>query len=530
MVVGIDVGGLQQQQPRLVELGAQVALHMALDGQRQRAAGLQVQRPVGELDGLAELGRRVRAAALHHIQDVPLGQPGPWRGHALVSLAYRLQQLTAAVQIARGGAVHQADAAHQRGVAVQLWQGQHPRSLHRGADQRLAAGVGQAQNELAVHLQQVVQLAAQAVGPDHLAALHVGQFGLYDHPFTHHRKAAAERIRGRQVGAHVVQTQCPAFEGGCGHARDHPQLGVARQMGDDPVGNQLAHHLVLGRGLAAVKRNNGNTGPQVGLFGRGRWAARCVAGAHRPHLPGAHRLGPVFEVRFAHVLDVGVHAIHDAVAHRAGDHGLARVGQTRHTGGQVDALAVDVQVVGVNVAGVEPGAQPYLVLWVSAGVDFGGVAVQRKGRLQGQLRLVEFGHETVAQAFDEPPGAARQHLVAHVPCEVVPLRHGVGFVAVHEAHGLDQIDDKDGFVECQRPGGWVRPHPIRWGWATVIGVGLVCHTSYCVCRTVINHAIAIGMGMFVILWVTKKPIRDRLFGGLPHRSAAFQHRLTSAGR
>ena len=82
MVVRIDLGGQQEQFSGLVQIDAEVAQQMALDGQSQGAVWLKVQRPIGDIDGATELSRCVVTAALDHIQDVPLGHPRPGCGHA----------------------------------------------------------------------------------------------------------------------------------------------------------------------------------------------------------------------------------------------------------------------------------------------------------------------------------------------------------------------------------------------------------------------------------------------------------------
>ena len=57
---------------------------------------------------------------------------------------------------------------------------------------------------------------------------------------------------------------------------------------------------------------------------------------------GAHRLGNAADVAVAQILDIGVEAGRQAVAHVLGDHDLARPGQAHEPGREVDAAAEDV--------------------------------------------------------------------------------------------------------------------------------------------------------------------------------------------
>ncbi len=420
---------------------------MAFDGHGQRAGGLQVERAVGGVDGALEVFGRLAREALHHLHDVPFGQPGPGRGHAPVSCHHGFEQLVAALQVARRGAVHERDATEHERIAVELGHGQHQGALHQIVEQGLGAGGAQGIEQAALGLQQIVGVAREPLGPDHFATLVVGQLG-HDDDLLAQGHVAATQHKGRvQPLADLFSGALASTKGGGGQAGDHAQVLTARELGDHAVGDQLADDELFARVAARFERHHGDRRAKVGRhpFGHPRaHRGRAVADGVEP--PGAHRLRPVFEVALATVFHLGVDADHDAIEHARGDQGVAGRSQVGDARGEVHAVAVDVVLVRVQIGGVDAGAQVQLLALGQAAVDGGEVPVQRQRGPHGIGGVLEFNQQAVAQALDEAASACGQHLGGGMVHEAAPLAHDLGLVVGHEPYRFNQVHHQHDLV------------------------------------------------------------------------------------
>ena len=110
-----------------VEVLAEVGAHQAAQRQRQAAAGVDVQRAVHLVEGAALAAAVGRGPALHHLQHVPLGQPGARRRELAVAVDQVLQDGPRAAELVAadaedpvsgpGAGEHPGGQDHQRDPA-----------------------------------------------------------------------------------------------------------------------------------------------------------------------------------------------------------------------------------------------------------------------------------------------------------------------------------------------------------------------------------------------------------------------------
>ena len=159
-----------------------------------------------------------------------------------------------------------------------------------------------------------------------------------------------------------------------------------------------------------------------------------------PHPVSPHGLVNVLQVALAQVLHAGVQAVGQAVAHAGGYDCFAGAGQGGQAGGQVDACAVDIELVGVDLAAVDAGAQVHVALGALACVGAGDGAVQCLRGVDGIARLLKLHHHAVAQAFDQAAVVLGNGVVFGLLHKAVPARHGARLVGRHQPHRFHQIN------------------------------------------------------------------------------------------
>ncbi len=119
--------------------------------------------------------------------------------------------------------------------------------------------------------------------------------------------------------------------------------------------------------------------------------------------------------------------------------GARKRGQSRR---EVDAAAVDVVLVGNQLADVGAHPEQHLAVGRHADVAFVAGALDREGRPYRRLDAGEFEHQPVAHAFDQTAGMGRKDVPLHRCYELPPSPHRVALVAFHEPDGFHQIDEQ----------------------------------------------------------------------------------------
>ena len=231
------------------------------------------------------------------------------------------------------------------------------------------------------------------------------------------------------------------------------QFGRTRQRRDHLVGERLAQHFVACLAALCGEGDDGDGRPQI--LRRGITLLNHGRGPDGPNPPHAHWLGDVLEVALTQVFQIGVQPSGQQIVHFGRHGGLARPGQAGDAGRQVDARAVDVDGVDVDLRRVQAGAQVELLIGRQAAVTVVEVMVQLVRGLHRLGRRIELGQQAVAQALDVAAMARGQHLGTRMLHEGVPALHDGGLVGRHQAHGFHQVHHQHhllptGQAPCQR--------------------------------------------------------------------------------
>ena len=109
---------------------------------------------------------------------------------------------------------------------------------------------------------------------------------------------------------------------------------------------------------------------------------------------------------------------------------------------QIDVLAVNIVVIGDKRCNVGTCAQVQLLLRRHALVGLVGKQVSSKCGFHAVLRAGKFDHQTVAQAFDQPPTVKGKELLLHMRHQFLPPPYEPICVLLHEPDGFHDVQDQ----------------------------------------------------------------------------------------
>ena len=209
---------------------------------------------------------------------------------------------------------------------------------------------------------------------------------------------------------------------------------------DDFLGEDLADHAAI---IADVAGAEGNDGDRRRQLVEGHCRSHQGLRPRRADPVGADRLGNTFDVAVAQILDVGVQAGREAVAHMLGNHDFSRSCQAHEPGGEIYAATEDVVVLDDDVAHLEAGSQHDLAVCRPACVRPLAFMLNGKGRRHGGSHVGEVHQHAVAEAFNEPSIVRRKDIPPHVVNEIEPMGDDAYFVLFDKAHRPDDIHEQD---------------------------------------------------------------------------------------
>ena len=208
--------------------------------------------------------------------------------------------------------------------------------------------------ELALHGEHVGEVALEALAPDDAAVARVGELGDQQRARIRGLHAAREHVLHAEHLADAPHAERRAAERHRRQARDDEEVGHARERGDGVVGQAVADRVEARVVRAQLERDHRDRRPAVRLHrGARRPDARL---RRRPDAERAHRAAAVAQALLAEVLDRGVDAAGELVAHLRRDDGLAGVGQLGQPGGDVDAVAEHVERLDDHLGDVDADA------------------------------------------------------------------------------------------------------------------------------------------------------------------------------
>ena len=115
-------------------------------------------------------------------------------------------------------------------------------------------------------------------------------------------------------------------------------------------------------------------------------------------------------------------------------------------------MPVDVVFVGDPRADMDADAQVQLALWCNVDICVHRCFLHRERDADRRVDSRELEHQSVTQALDETAFLSWQQLMNDVIDERAPALDGAGFVFLHQAHGLDHIDDEHGAHDARGTG------------------------------------------------------------------------------
>jgi hypothetical protein len=160
--------------------------------------------------------------------------------------------------------------------------------------------------------------------------------------------------------------------------------------------------------------------------------------SRRPDPERAHRAVHAFQPAFAQVLERQAEAVGHLVAHGGRDDRLARAGQRHQPRGQVDAIAIQVELVGQHVGEVDADPQVQLFAGLDTGVALLDPRLERERAIDGTRGAVELDQHAVAQQLDDAALVRRQFVMGDLGDERAPARHRAVRI---KPDFLDRVDD-----------------------------------------------------------------------------------------
>ncbi len=124
-----------------------------------------------------------------------------------------------------------------------------------------------------LHREHVLELAVIALGPEMMSVGRIDQLNRNAHPIARFAHTALDDIAHAKFAAHLHDVGRLALVNEGGIARDHEQIVIARQLGDDVFGHAVDEILLFLVAAHIVERKNGDGRSGLsgdGAFRRGR--------------------------------------------------------------------------------------------------------------------------------------------------------------------------------------------------------------------------------------------------------------------
>ena len=403
---------------RLCEVG--------VDGQRALAL---LENFVGGDGGVARI-KQVRVA---------VGDAGVGRGIVVLNVERALEHLLGQPQEAPCVTAVEETAAHQVeaiGLAVvgrALRNGLALLRQHLEA-QRVDDGV----RDVVLQLEDVLELAVVALGPDMAVGAPVDQLRGDAHPVVHLAHAAFKQILHAQPRGHAVKVLGAALVGEGSVARHHEQRGDLREIGDDVLGDAVAEIILLGVARHVDEgqhRNRGLVFAAAAPLGLVERAAR--------HAPGLGEAGCVLQLALARILeDQRQLAVH-LLVHCLGHEDAAGLRNGLQAGGNVDAVAEHVVLLDDHIREVDADAEAHAPVVRQIGVARLGGLLHLGSEAHGIHHAAELGQEAVAQRLDDASTCLGNQRIDDGGLPRHQLGQRARFVALHQPRIARDIGRED---------------------------------------------------------------------------------------
>ena len=218
--------------------------------------------------------------------------------------------------------------------------------------------------------------------------------------------AAFQHITHAEFASDLLDIDGFALVGEARIAGDHEQRLEARQRGDDVLDHAVGEILLLGIAAHVLERQHrdrGLVGHRQRLARRGDAGFRRSDGVGDLDSPRAHRFGDVLQRLQPHVFAGDIDLAADLTPGVVGQADAAGLGNSLHSGGDVDAVAEDIVVVKDDIADVNADAEFDPPVRRDIGVLFGHRALDLDRAARPVHDARELGEQPVARGLDDAP-------------------------------------------------------------------------------------------------------------------------------
>ncbi len=160
----------------------------------------------------------------------------------------------------------------------------------------------------------------------------------------------------------------------------------------------------------------------------------------------------VLDPAFAAVLEQKAGLTFELVADSAGDVNLARLREPFQASGDVDAVAVNVVIIGDHIAGIDADAQPDPTIAVGGGIIPAQSLLDLEPAGNGICRAVEFGKKSVTHGADQAAAMLGDLGLDQILCVIINLSMCSRLVDTHQSAVADDIGKQDGLQSALQMG------------------------------------------------------------------------------
>ena len=266
---------------------------------------------------------------------------------------------------------------------------------------------GDALRDLVLHGKHVGQVAIVAVGPEMVPGFAIDQLRRDPHPIAGAPDAAFDHVTHAQLARHLADVHGRTLVGERRAARNHKKLAVARQVGDDVLGDPIGEIFLFGIAAHIGERQHryrrllGHTARE---WSRSIASPDWLYGLRaEENAVSAHWARYVLDLLLAHVGEREIELVAHLVPDDPADADPARLGQGFQTRRDVHAVAVDVVLVDDDVAEVQPDAILDAPLRRHLDIALGHSALDLDSTAHGIDDAGEFDQDAVAGELDGAP-------------------------------------------------------------------------------------------------------------------------------
>ena len=319
------------------------------------------------------------------------------------------------------------------------------RSLRLGRNQFAAQLIGEARDDLVLHVEQVGDRLVEPVGPDVVARRGVDELGVDPHPARAALNAAFEDVTDIEFPADLLGVDRLALVGESRIARDDDRVGKPGEIGCETLGHAVHELFLLFSAAETGERQHDDRAPRRPGLLRRRFEGR------RPWLRGhadleridAQRLGDVFKLLEAEIADGEFDSPSHLPVGVLGERDRAGLGDAFEPRGDVHAIAHQVAV-GLLDDVAEVDADPKLDAAIvrKAGVSLDETVLHLNPAAHRIDDAPELDEDAVAGAFHHPAIVNRNAGVDQIAAERPEPGQDAVLVRAGKPRKADNVGDQ----------------------------------------------------------------------------------------